>query len=73
VAFVTISFALPAGLTADQAILIEGSDSPYFNILATTPELEDDPRIVKLKELLLSDEVQAYMEETWGGLVIPAS
>lgn len=73
VAFVTISFALPAGLTSDQAILIEGSDSPYFNVLATTPELENDPRIVKLTELLLSDETQAYMEDTWGGLVIPAS
>jgi len=73
VAFVTISFALPAGLTSDQAILIEGSDSPYFNVLATTPELESDPRIVKLTELLLSDETQAYMEDTWGGLVIPAS
>jgi D-methionine transport system substrate-binding protein len=73
VAFVTISFALPAGLTADQAILIEGSDSPYFNILATTPELEDDPRLVALQELLLSDETQAFMEETWGGLVIPTS
>ena len=72
VAFVTISFALPAGLTADQAILIEGKDSPYANVLATTPELENDPRIVKLKELLLSDETQAYMEETWGGLVIPS-
>jgi len=71
-AFVTISFALPAGLTADQAILIEGKDSPYANVLATTPELEKDPRIVKLKELLLSDETQAYMEETWGGLVIPS-
>jgi D-methionine transport system substrate-binding protein len=72
-AFVTISFALPAGLTSDQAILIEGSDSPYFNVLATTPELESDPRIVKLKELLLSEETQAYMEETWGGLVIPSA
>jgi D-methionine transport system substrate-binding protein len=72
-AFVTISFALPAGLTADQAILIEGADSPYANVLATTPELENDPRILKLKELLLSAEAQAYMEETWGGLVIPTA
>lgn len=72
VAFVTISFALAAGLTADQAILIEGKDSPYANVLATTPELENDPRIVKLKELLLSDQTQQYMLDTWGGLVIPA-
>jgi len=72
-AFVTISFALPAGLTAEQAILIEGSDSPYYNVLATTPALEKDPRIVKLKELLLAPETQDYINETWGGLVIPVS
>jgi len=72
VAFVTISFALPAGLTGDQAILLEGSDSPYFNVLATTPELENDPRIAKLKELLLSAETQQFMNDKWAGLVIPA-
>jgi D-methionine transport system substrate-binding protein len=72
-AFVTISYALQAGLTPEQAILIEGKDSPYSNVLTTTTELEDDPRVVKLKELLLSEETAAYMEETWGGLVIPAS
>ena len=41
-------------------------------MVPTTPELEKDPRILKLQELLLSDEAQAYMEETWGGLVIPS-
>jgi len=70
-AFVTITFALPAGLTGEQAILIEGADSPYFNVLATTPELQNDPRIVKLLELLRSAETQKYMTDTWGGLVIP--
>lgn len=70
-AFVTISFALPAGLSADQAILIEGADSPYANVLATTPELEMDPRIVTLKELLLDPATQQFMQDTWGGLVIP--
>ncbi|WP_229671196.1 MetQ/NlpA family ABC transporter substrate-binding protein [Salinibacterium xinjiangense] len=34
-AFATISFALPAGLSSDQAIPIEGDDSTYFNILVT--------------------------------------
>jgi D-methionine transport system substrate-binding protein len=70
-AFVTISFALPAGLTSDDAILIEGSDSPYVNVLATTEELEDDPRVAKLLELLTSDETADYIDETWGGLVVP--
>ena len=72
-AFVTISFALPAGLTSEQAILIEGDSSPYFNILATRTDLKDDPRIQKLYELLTSDAVAQFEEETWGGLVVPAS
>lgn len=71
--FVTASFALPAGLTQDQAILTEGDDSEYFNILATTPELQDDPRIAKLYELLTSEETDAYMLETWGGLIVPGT
>jgi D-methionine transport system substrate-binding protein len=70
-AFVTISFALLAGLTADDAILIESGDSAYSNVLVTTPELEDDPRVKKLYELLLSPETADYMNTTWGGLVIP--
>jgi D-methionine transport system substrate-binding protein len=72
-AFVTISFALPAGLTADDAILIEGSDSPYVNVLATTEKLKDDPRVEKLYELLTSDETAEYVNDTWGGLVIPVA
>ncbi|WP_411698443.1 MetQ/NlpA family ABC transporter substrate-binding protein [Conyzicola sp.] len=72
-AFVTISFALPAGLTADDAILIEGSDSPYVNVLATTEELESDPRVAKLYELLTSQETADYINETWDGLVVPVA
>jgi D-methionine transport system substrate-binding protein len=70
-AFVTISFALPAGLTADDAILVEGSDSPYVNVLATTEKLKSDPRVEKLLELLTSDETAEYIDDTWGGLVVP--
>jgi D-methionine transport system substrate-binding protein len=73
VAFVTISFALPAGLTADDAILIEDADSPYANVLATSEELEGDPRVEKLYELLLDPATQDFMNETWGGLVIPTA
>lgn len=72
-AFVTISFALPAGLTADDAILVEGSDSPYVNVLATTQKLKGDPRVEKLYELLTSTETADYINETWGGLVVPVA
>ena len=71
--FVTASFALPAGLSQDQAILTEGNDSEYFNILATTPELQDDPRVAALYELLTSEETQQYILDTWGGLIVPVA
>jgi len=69
--FVTASFALPAGLTEDQAILIEGTDSEYYNILATRPDLEDDPRVAALYELLTDQRTKDYLLETWGGLIVP--
>jgi D-methionine transport system substrate-binding protein len=72
-AFVTISFALPAGLTSKQALLIEGSAAPYYNVLATSKKLEKDPRVVELYKLLTSTETQAYINKTWGGLVVPVT
>lgn len=71
--FVTASFAIPAGLSDDQAILIEGTDSTYYNVLATRPELENDPRIVKLTELLTDERTQDYITETWKGLIVPVA
>lgn len=69
--FVTASFAIPAGLTDEQAILIEGTDSEYYNVLATRAELKDDPRVAKLVELLTAEETQEYILETWKGLIVP--
>ena len=70
-AFVTASFALPAGLTSDQAIILETTDSDYYNILATSPDLKDDPRIAKLYELLTDQRTKDYIDETWQGLIVP--
>ncbi|MCS5722190.1 MetQ/NlpA family ABC transporter substrate-binding protein [Herbiconiux sp. CPCC 203407] len=72
-AFVTASFALPAGLTTDQAVIIESTDSTYYNILATTPELESDPRIEKLVELLTDQRTKDFIDETWKGLIVPVA
>ncbi|MWV48306.1 MetQ/NlpA family ABC transporter substrate-binding protein [Rathayibacter sp. VKM Ac-2803] len=71
--FVTATFALPAGLTEDQSILIEGTDSTYYNILATTPDLEDDPRIEALYGLLTDQRTKDHLTETWDGLIVPVS
>lgn len=71
--FVTATFALPAGLTEDQAILLEGTDSTYYNVLATTPDLESDPRVEALYELLTDQRTKDYLTETWKGLIVPVS
>ncbi|WP_261164479.1 MetQ/NlpA family ABC transporter substrate-binding protein [Microbacterium sp. Marseille-Q6965] len=71
-AVVNFNFASAAGISSDLQLLSEGQDSAYFNILATRPELQDDPRVEKLYELLTSDETKEWIEETYDGLVIPA-
>lgn len=70
-AIVTAAFAMPAGLTVDQQILSEGTDSEYYNVLATTPEMVDDPRIETLYRLLTSTEMEAWLEEEYP-LIVPA-
>ncbi|KAB1657159.1 MULTISPECIES: MetQ/NlpA family ABC transporter substrate-binding protein [unclassified Pseudoclavibacter] len=71
-AFVTSTFALGAGLTADQAIILETTEK-YANVLATRPELKDDARVQKLHELLTSDETKKHISDTWQGQVLPLS
>lgn len=71
-AIVTAAFALPAGLGENKMILAEESDSEYYNILATTPELADDERVTTLYELLTSDEMADFLAEEYQGVIIPA-
>jgi len=70
-AIVNFNFASAAGLTSDLQLVTEGTDSSYYNILATRAELEDDPRVEALYTLLTSDETKAFIEEQYSGLVIP--
>ena len=72
-AIVNGNYALKANLK--NPVAIESAEgSPYVNGLVTTPQLKDDPRVVKLAELLRSPEVaefirQNYTKET----VVPAA
>jgi D-methionine transport system substrate-binding protein len=71
-AIINFNFAASAGLSSDLQLFTEGTDSQYYNILATRDELADDARVLELYELLTSDETKAYIEEQYSGLVIPA-
>jgi len=61
------NFALEAGLTpAEDGLLVESAeDNPYANFLAARSVDEDHEAIQTLDELLRSDEVREYIEETW--------
>ncbi|MBL1376327.1 MetQ/NlpA family ABC transporter substrate-binding protein [Zobellella sp. CGMCC 1.18722] len=67
------NYALEAGLVpAKDALALESEqNNPYANILVTTPELAEDPRIRKLADELQSPEVAAFIKEKYAGSVIP--
>jgi D-methionine transport system substrate-binding protein len=69
------NYALEARLSpADDALALERAEgNPNANLLVTTPELRDDPRIVELARLLRSPEVRRFIEQKYRGAVIPAA
>lgn len=72
-AIVTLTYALPAGLSSDKQLLVEGNDSPYYNVLAVKAEMKDDPRVQKLYKILTSQDMKDFVLTKFKGLVIPAS
>lgn len=70
------NFAMAAGLNpATDALASEGADSEgaqtYANVLVVKEGNEDNEAIKALIECLTSDEVRAFIEETYGGAVVP--
>lgn len=75
IAVINGNFALEGGLSpADDALELEDpTDNPAVNILVWKSDAANAETIAKLEELLHSDEVRQYIEETWtDGSVIPA-
>ena len=73
--FINGNNALNAGLSSkkDGLIVESPQDNPYSNILAVRAGTENDPALQKLNELVHSDEVRSFIEETWPeGEVLPA-
>ena len=68
------NYALQAGLTPTKdAVLLEkaNADNPYVNIIACQKGKENDVKIKALVEVLKSDEIKKFIEETYQGSVIP--
>lgn len=72
-ALINTNYALEAGLNpAKDALVIEGADSPYVNILVSREDNKDDAALAKLVKALQSDDVKAFLAEKYQGSVVPA-
>ncbi|HYQ55099.1 MAG TPA: MetQ/NlpA family ABC transporter substrate-binding protein, partial [Pseudomonas sp.] len=57
---------------AKDALVIEGSDSPYVNFLVARPDNKDSDAIQKLAKALTSPEVKEFIAKKYSGAVLPA-
>jgi D-methionine transport system substrate-binding protein len=72
-ALINTNYALEAKLNPTKdALIIEGSDSPYVNILVVSSARKDDAGLQKLAKALNSAEVKAFINEKYKGAVVPA-
>jgi len=66
------NFAMQAGFNPlKDSLIIEGADSPYVNIIAVQKGNENDPKIVALKNALLSPKIREFINNTYNGGVAP--
>ncbi|HTO19545.1 MAG TPA: MetQ/NlpA family ABC transporter substrate-binding protein [Pseudomonas sp.] len=72
-ALINTNYALEAGLNpAEDALVIEGSESPYVNILVSREDNKNAPAMQKLAKALHSDAVRDFIAEKYQGAVVPA-
>ena len=69
------NYAIPAGLSLDDALATEDASSlgatTYANVLVVREGEENDPKIVALANALTSPETYKFIEETYNGAVVP--
>lgn len=72
-ALINTNYALEAKLDPSKdALAIEGSDSPYVNILVARPDNKDSAAMQKLAKALNSPEVKQFILEKYHGAIVPA-
>lgn len=70
---INTNYALEGGFQPlKDALIIEGKDSPYVNILVARPDNKDDESIQKLAKALTTPEVKQFIEKKYQGAVVPS-
>lgn len=71
-AFINTNYALEAGLNPlEDALIIEGEESPYANVLAVRSEDMNNPLLQKLSSVLTGKEVKDFILKKYEGAVVP--
>jgi D-methionine transport system substrate-binding protein len=72
-AIINSNYALEADLNpTTDSLLIEGTESPYANVVSVNAGKENDEKIKALINALQSDEVKKFIEDKYEGGVVPA-
>ncbi|MEC9490230.1 MAG: MetQ/NlpA family ABC transporter substrate-binding protein [Halanaerobiales bacterium] len=72
-AVINTNYALEADLNPlEDALIMEGSDSPYVNVVAVRKGDQDSEKIQTLKEVIQSKKVKEFILEEYEGAVVPA-
>jgi D-methionine transport system substrate-binding protein len=70
---INTNYALTAKLDPTKdALVIEGAESPYANILVARPDNKDSDAMKKLVAALQSPEVKTFIADKYKGAVVPA-
>ena len=71
-ALINTNFALQGGLNPlEDAIIIEGEDSPYANVIAVREDNANSEAIAKLVEALRSEQSRKFIIEHYKGAIAP--
>jgi len=72
-ALINTNYALEAGLNpVNDALFIEGENSPYANIVVTTEDKKDNAAVQKLVKALQTEEVRNFIKDKYKGSIVPA-
>ena len=72
-AAINTNYALEARLSPEKdALVLEGKDSPYANVIAVRIGDENRPDIQALKTAMTSEKMRAFILEKYKGAVLPA-
>lgn len=72
-ALINTNYAIEAKLNPTKdALFIEGSDSPYANLVAARADRANDPAIAKLVKALHTPEVKKFIQDKYQGAIVPA-